>query len=280
VATPSFFLTLGVLTIPVKAEAAARDKTISFRNLHGACGGTMQSQSYCAACQAVVPRDQQVKGYPLGKDQYVTVAPQAIEALDVENTKAMEIRAFVPMKEVDPVFLGASSYLQPVDQPAAKAFALLHAAMKKRDRAAVVQYVQSSREKLGLLRVVDGCLMLHEMFYGDEVRALEARTKPVEIKPEELELALKLVKAAEAKFDVSGYSDTRRGQIEEIIAAQLEGKEPPAIQAPKHLPPVADLMAALKASVEKVEAEKAPAAKKPAKKAAKKAEAAETSEAA
>jgi DNA end-binding protein Ku len=275
-ATPSFFLTLGVLTIPVKAEAAARDKTIGFRNLHGKCGSTMNSQSLCVACQEVVPKDQQVKGYPLGRDQFVKIDPKAIEALDVENTKAMEIRAFVPMKDVDAVYLGASSFLHPVDQPATKAFELLRQAMAKRGRAALVQYVDSSREKLGLVRVYNGCLMLHEMFYEDEVRVAETKVKPVTVAPQELDLAVKLVKAAESKFEISGYTDTRRGQIEQIIAAQLEGQPAPVIEAPKGLPPVADLMAALKASVEKLEAEKAPAkpvaVKKPGKKAAAKIE--------
>src|SRR6266545_2828437 len=265
-ATPSFFLTLGVLTIPVKAEAAALDKTISFRNLHAKCGATMSSQSVCVSCNEVVAKDQQVKGYPLGRDQFVKIDPKSIEALDVENTKAMEIKAFVPMKDVDAVYLGASSFLQPVDQPAAKAFELLRQAMAKRDRAAIVQYIASSREKLGLIRVYDGCLMLHEMFYEDEVREAEAKTKPVTIQPAELELAVKHVKAVEGKFEISGYTDTRRAQIEQIIAAQLEGQPAPVIQAPSKLPAVVDLMAALAASVEQVEKAKKPPAKAKAKK--------------
>src|SRR6059036_191746 len=144
--TPSFFLMLGMLMIPVKSEAAARDKAIGFRNLHSKCGATMTSQSFCTGCQEIVPKDQQVKGYPLGRDQFVKIDPQQIEALDVENTKAMEIKAFVPMKDVDAVYLGKSNFLHPVDQPAAKAFELLRRAMAKRDRAAIVQYIESSRE--------------------------------------------------------------------------------------------------------------------------------------
>jgi DNA end-binding protein Ku len=265
--TPSFFLTLGMLTIPVKSEAAARDKAIGFRNLHSKCGATMTSQSFCAGCQEVVPKDQQVKGYPLGRDQFVKIDPQQIEALDVENTKAMEIRAFVAMKDVDAVYLGKSNFLQPVDQPAAKAFELLRQAMAKRGRAAIVQYIESNRDKLGLVRVYDHCLMLHEMFYEDEVRSAETRVKPVTVAPQELALAVKLVKAAEGKFGIGGYTDTRRAQIEQIVAAQLEGQPPPVIQAPVKPLMAADLMAALAASVEKIEGAKMPPAKaKPANK--------------
>ena len=119
--TPSFFLTLSMLTIPVKSEAAARDKAIPFRNLHAKCGSTMASQSFCVGCQEVVPKEQQVKGYPIGRDRFVQIDSAAIEAVDVDNTKAMEIKAFVPMKDVDAVYLGKSNYLHPVDQPAAKA---------------------------------------------------------------------------------------------------------------------------------------------------------------
>src|SRR6266545_4410712 len=200
-ATPSFFITLGVLTIPIKAEAAARNKTVGFRNLHAKCGATMSSQSLCVTCNEVVPKDQQVKGYPLGRDQFVKIDPKQIDALDVDNTKGMEIKAFVPMKDVDAVYLGASSFLHPVDQPATKAFELLRQAMAKRGRAAIVQYVASSREKLGLIRVYDGCLMLHEMFYQDEVRVAETKVKPVTVAPQELEVAVKLVKAPAAGLD-------------------------------------------------------------------------------
>jgi DNA end-binding protein Ku len=271
--TPSFFLMLGVLTIPVKSEAAARDKPIGFRNLHGKCGSTMASQSFCAGCQVVVAKDDQVKGYPLGRDQFVKIDPASIDALDVENTKGMEIKAFVPMKDVDAVYLGKSNFLQPVDQPAAKAFELLRQAMAKRDRAAIVQYIESNREKLGLIRVYDHCLMLHEMFYQDEVRTAKTKVKPVTVAPQELELAVKLVKAVEGKFELGGYTDTRRAQIEQIVAAQLEGQPAPVIQAPVKPLMAADLMAALAASVEHVESAKKPptkakAARKPPKKAA------------
>src|SRR5438128_1004862 len=143
--TPSFFLTLGVLTIPVKSEAAARDKTISFRNLHSKCGEKMLAQSFCVGCQEVVPKELQIKGYAIGRDRFVQIDAAAIEAADVENAKAMEIKAFVPVKDVDAVYLGKSNFLNPVDQPAAKAFELLRQAMAKRDRAAIVQYIESNR---------------------------------------------------------------------------------------------------------------------------------------
>ena len=62
--------------------------------------------------------------------------------------------------------------------------------MAKRDRAAIVQYIESNREKLGLVRVYDHCLMLHEMFYEDEVRIAETKVKPVTVAPQELALAV------------------------------------------------------------------------------------------
>src|SRR4030095_14376242 len=111
----------------------------------------MASQSFCVGCQVVVAKDDQVKGYPLGRDQFVKIDPAAIDALDVENAKGMEIKAFVPMKDVDAVYLGKSNFLHPVDQPAAKAFELLRQAMAKRDRAAIGQYLQPNPANVGPL---------------------------------------------------------------------------------------------------------------------------------
>lgn len=267
--TPSYFLSLGVLTIPVKSKPAAREVRVELKNLHRACTeagkvGETGSKTYCKACGLDVGRGDLVKGYAKGPGEYAVIDPATLEALDVESSKVMEIRAFVPLAEVDPVYLGESNWLAPNDQAAAKAFALLREAMRKRKRAAIVQYVQSAREKIGLIRPVGDGLMLHEMWYADEIRPLEMPVKPVELAKEELALAEKLVAAAEGSFDMSQFTDRRRQQLQEIVAAALEGKTVKIEPVAKPATPVPDLMAALQQSVAELEA-RGKSARKPAK---------------
>jgi DNA end-binding protein Ku len=256
-ATPSFFLFLGMVVIPVKSYPAARDERVELTNLHAPCAqagrdARLTVRRVCTACSEEVG-EAIVKGYPVGKGRYVLVAADEIEALAAEKSKGMEIRAFVPWKEVDPVYLGPANYLGPADPAAAKPFQLLRLAMQLSDRAALVQYVGSGRDKIGLIRVVPEALMLHELYYPAEVRSFAAQNRveigPIKVSDEELELALKLVDSLEGPFDLSGYRNEYMGRLTDLIQARLAGQEPPKLAAPAPAAPVVDLVAALKRSL-------------------------------
>jgi DNA end-binding protein Ku len=98
----------------------------------------------------------------------------------------------------------------------------------------------------------DGVLVLHTMYFPDEVRspAEELPNLPGEesFSERELGIASQLIEAMTAPWDAERYSDTHRARVEELVASKHEGHEI-VLLAPAPAPKVVDLMAALEASV-------------------------------
>lgn len=254
-ATPNYVISLGSLSIPVEVTPAARDAVggVRFRTLHRACaeagrGGEAGQRTYCKTCGLDLGRDDLVKGVPAGRGAWALIEPAALEALDVEPCTVMEVRTFVRLGDVDPVYLGASSWLTPLDAAAAKAYTLLRAAMRRRKRAAIVRYVRAQRDRVGLVRPLSTALMLHELWPAEEIQP-PPPWQPAELAEAELALAEGLVAAAEGRFDPRAFHDRRGQQVRALVAAALE--DPVVTVAPSSALPAAmpDLMAALQQSV-------------------------------
>jgi DNA end-binding protein Ku len=118
-----------------------------------------------------------------------------------------------------------------------------------------------NREYTVFLRPKQGGLMLHTMYYADEVRELEGFGQPdVELKEAELKVAHQLIEALAGPFDPEKYHDDFQENLKKLIQAKLEGQEIKPVEKPKKLAPVVDLMAALKQSLAEMEGKKKPAA--------------------
>src|SRR5581483_7029804 len=98
--------------------------------------------------------------------------------------------------------------------------------------------------------------ILHTMYYQDEIRQVEQFGKEhVQIREAELKVAEQLVEALASKWDPSKYHDTFEENLKTLIRAKLEGKEVTPVEKPRPAP-VVDLMAALKQSLEQMQAKK------------------------
>jgi DNA end-binding protein Ku len=104
-------------------------------------------------------------------------------------------------------------------------------------------------------------MMLHTMYYAEEVRKVEGFGPPdVELKDAEVKVAHQLIEALADKWDPEKYQDSFQENLKKLIEAKLEGGEVAAVEKPKKLAPVVDLMAALKQSLAQMEGKKKPAA--------------------
>jgi DNA end-binding protein Ku len=110
-----------------------------------------------------------------------------------------------------------------------------------------------NREHIVILRPGEQGILLHTMYYADEIRKVdEFRTDTRQIKENELKLATTLVESLAASFEPEKYTDTYRAALMSLIEARKAGRhlvEPPA---PPHLAPVVDILDALKKSLENV----------------------------
>ncbi|WOP13566.1 Ku protein [Streptomyces cyaneofuscatus] len=244
-------ISFGLVTIPVKIVSATEDHDVRFHRVHLADMGRVRTRKVCEIDGEVVSQDEIGKGYEIAKDQTVAVTDEELERMPLPTAKAIEIAAFVDADTIDPVRISDSYYLAADGQVAAKPYTLLRKALERSSKVAVAKFAWHGRERLGLLRIREGAIVLHSMKWPDEVRSPdELAPREVEIGEEEIEQALELAERMTIK-DLSGFHDEYREALEDIIAAKAEGKAPPAPaeDGEQDKGEVVDLMAALNASV-------------------------------
>ena len=272
-------ISFGLVSIPIKMYTAASSAGVSFNLLHAKCGNRIKMQQFCPVCNEVVDRAGLVKGYEFAKDQYVRFTDEELKALEGEASKVIDIAEFVPLPTVDPIYFEKTYYLGP-DKGGEKAYRLLADAMAKTDRVALAKFVMRGKESLVLIRPVQEGLMLHTMYFADEVRDFGEIDKgqSAKIREGELELAQRLIdELSHEEFKPDQYQDDYRLRVLDLVNSKVEGKEVTAVGPEVQRAQVIDLMDALKQSLAKRAASHAPGEpaapmeKKPAVKAAKRA---------
>jgi DNA end-binding protein Ku len=263
-------LSFGLVSIPVKMYTAASSANVSFNLLHEKCGGRIKQQMVCPACNVTVERSNLVRGYEFAKDQYVRFTDEELKSVEGETSEIIDIAEFVPLDQVDPIYFEKSYYLGP-DKGGAKAYRLLCDAMEKTQRVALAKFVMRGKESIVLIRPSQDGLMLHTMYFSDEVRDFGEIDKGADasIRAGELDLALKLInELSHDSFKPEQYEDEYRGRVLGVAQQKIEGKEVTAAGPRVERTQVIDLMDALKQSLERrVGQEGKAAAKKPAAKA-------------
>jgi DNA end-binding protein Ku len=176
--------------------------------------------------------------------------------LPLTSSHAIEVLEFVPAEQVDPILYNKAYYLEP-EATAAKPYVLLRDALTNTDRVAIVKVALRQREQLATLRVRDEVLVLNTMLWPDEVRTakFDFLDEDIEARPAELAMAGSLIESMAAEFDPNAYTDNYREALQEVIDAKVAGREVVAPEEPEAAPTAAvDLMAALRASVERARA--------------------------
>jgi DNA end-binding protein Ku len=271
-------ISFGLVTIPVKLYTATSAGTVSFNLLHAACGSRIRQQQFCPRCEQVVDRSALVRAHEFAKDQYVRVSDEELKALEGEASRAIDINEFVPLDKVDPIYFERTYYLGP-DKGGEKAYRLLADAMTRSGQVGLARFVMRGKESLVVVRAAQGGLMLHTMYFADEVRSFGEIEKgqSAKIRDNEIDLALQLINGlATDEFKPESYQDEYRQRVLALINSKVEGKEITAAPMPAAKgPQVIDLMEALKESL----AKRVPAGKKPLTKAGKAVPAARRAEA-
>jgi len=256
-------LQFGLVSLPVRLYSAARGESISFNQLHAPDHSRIRQVIYCQAEDKPVPRNELVKGYEYEKDHYVVIDDEDIQNAAPKTAKVMEIQEFVKAEQVDPVFLESSYYVAP-EEGGEKPYALLFEALRQSQYYGVAKVSMHNREHVVILRPANKGLLLHTMYYVDELRQVEEfRTDTSLIKERELELAKTLISSLAEDFQPGKYHDTYRDNIRQMIAAKVSGHkvvEPPALK----MAPVIDIMEALRRSLSerKKPVQSAPASEK------------------
>jgi DNA end-binding protein Ku len=257
-------ISFGLVSIPVKLYSAASSGGVSFNQLHGKCGSRIRQQLFCPTCNETVERSALVKGYQFAKDQYVRFTDEELKAFEEAASRAIDITEFVPLAKVDPIYFESTYYLGP-DKGGDKAYRLLADAMAKTDRVALAKLVMRGKTNLVLVRPAERGLMLHTMYFHDEIRDFGEVDKGegAKLRDGELDLAIRLIDdLANPEFHPEQYGDEYRKKVLELVEAKVEGREVTVAGPQVERAQVIDLMDALKQSLARRSAEdKRPPAK-------------------
>ncbi|WP_374311936.1 Ku protein [Microbacterium sp.] len=275
-------LTFGLVNVPVKVYSATEDHDVSLHQVHATDGGRIRYQRICEIDGEVVPYQDIDKAYDDG-EKTVVLTKEDLASLPSEKSREIDVVEFVPSDQVDLLTLDKAYYLEP-DSASPKAYVLLRKTLEQTDRTAIVRFSLRQKTRLAALRVRGDVLVLQTLLWADEVReaTFPSLDESVRISAKELELSASLVESFASDFDPSEFADEYQEELRTLIDAKLEKGD--ALDTSETFGEqeeqesggeVIDLMAALRASVEKSRAARegtsagadaAPAAKPAAKK--------------
>lgn len=244
-------VSFGLVNVPVRLYSATEDRDVSFHQVHADDGGRVRYKRFCQVCGDEVAYADIAKGYELDGGDVVVLTDEDLSDLPLPTAKTVELLAFVPAEQVDPVSYARSYYLEP-DKTGVKPYTLLRDALREAGRVGLVKVAIRNRESLAVVRPHDDVLVMQTMVWPDEVRQAEfdSLSDGVKSSKAERDVARTLIETMAEDYDPTQYHDEYRAALEEVVQAKATGGEVRKQPEPEQKAPVVDLVAALKASVE------------------------------
>jgi DNA end-binding protein Ku len=250
-------IAFGLVSLPVSLFVANRGRRVSLRMVD-ADGTPLSRRYYCPAEQKSLSNDEIVRGYEVAKDEFVWVSDEELDALAPEKSQEIDLRRFVPLSEIDPVYFERAYFLAP-DQGASKAYRLLAKVMEEEGLAGIATFVMRGKEYLVAIIAERGILRAETLRFADELRTPEYVDLPrVEKADAERVRAFEREMRAlsSIELDRNLLSDCRADRLLELVRRKLEAGDD-VVAAPEQLEPqegdeVVDLMQVLKQSLTEV----------------------------
>jgi DNA end-binding protein Ku len=221
-------ISFGLVNVPVrlyKATRATSGRPISFHQIHASCGTRIQYRRWCPTDEREVPWDEIEKGYEYEKGRYAIIAKDELAALPRPDEAVIAIESFVELGEVDPIYFDRAYYVAP--DGVARAYGLLLQVMAESRRVALARMALRTRGHLALVRAAQGDLILHTMFYPEELS--EANSVPgragTHVTERELAMAQKLVESMAGRFEPAQLSDDYTARLREMIEQKVAGQD-------------------------------------------------------
>jgi DNA end-binding protein Ku len=249
-------IAFGLVNIPIKVYSATEDRVFHFNQL---CknGHRIQYKRWCPTEEREVSYDEIKKGYNVAKDEYVLIEKGELQSIKVKTTRTIEIREFVEMSQLDPIFIEKSYFIGPDSKGGEKAYLLLVEILRRTKTIGLGTVVLREREQVVALRAYQRGIVMHGLHYLDEIRPMDeikdiavAASAKTKVEDQEMNLGKVLVEQLLSDdIDLSQYHDIYSEKVKEIIEAKAKGKEIVSVQEPAGPASTKDLLAALKASV-------------------------------
>jgi DNA end-binding protein Ku len=241
---------IGAAAIPVRAYGATEEQTSGLHQVHVTDGGRVRHRKICEIDGATVGADDLARGYVLPGGETVVLIDEDLARLPLPTSRAIDVQAFAPLEEIDPIYFARSYHLEP--EPAGvKPYVLFSEALARSGRVAVVKVALRGRESLAVLRIRDQVIVLETMLWPDEIRTPDFpfRHQDVAISTSELREAALLIDALSEPFTPDRYTDRYREALQALVQSKIDGDEAVQPTAVAQDAGAADLVSALRATL-------------------------------
>jgi DNA end-binding protein Ku len=248
------YLKLSLVSCPIALyPVSSSSERISFRQINKRTGNRLKQQLVDSVTGDVIDAEDKGRGYEVGKNEFLLIEDEELDAIQVEGSHTIDIQQFVPRAQIDKRYYDSPYYIAPDDPVGAEAFAVIREAMKAEDRVALGRVVISKRERVIALEPFENGLLGMTLRYPYEVRAANAyfdEIPDVKISTEMLDLAKHILETKAGDFEPEQFEDTYQNAVVELIRSKKAGSpERPA--APVATPgKVVNIMDALRRSLE------------------------------
>jgi DNA end-binding protein Ku len=243
-------IVLSLISIPIKLYPAARSQRTYLHQIHKECNTRVRQPLFCPTCNRIVSRDETVKGYEFDEGQYILVEGKEIKKIAAASSHELEIVAFTKLREIDPIFFDSSYFCIPEDN-GKKAYQLLYKALVDTGTVGIGKLVMHQRDYTVFLRPYQHGLVLHTMYFANEIRELPQYGvfENVTLKAQEVKLTEQLVAGMTEPFKPKQYHNEFQEKLKKLIAAKQHGKSVEITGEGPRRAPVIDMMSALKKSL-------------------------------
>jgi DNA end-binding protein Ku len=243
-------INFGLVTIPIKIYSASEERRLDLDMLDSKDHARIRYKRVNENTGEEVEWKDIVKGFKKD-DAYIVLEDEDFEQANLKKSRSLEIEAFIKEEEVSEVLFKKPYFIEP-QKEGGKAYNLLKDALKKTKKLGLATFVMRQKENLALIGVYKDVLVLHVIRFAEEIRDPSSLNLPdTKVAKKEVDMALALIEQYTAKFDFEGYKDIYNNQLMEIIENKAKGHKPKAEKFDMKPTPAKDLIAQLKASLEK-----------------------------
>jgi DNA end-binding protein Ku len=215
------YLKLSLVSCPIALYPASSEREkISFHQINKSTGNRIKYRKVDAETGDQVESADIIKGYEVGKGQYLEVNPEELEAIALESRRTIEIDEFVPKDQIDQLYLNNPYYLVPDGDVGAEAFAVIREAINKEGMVAIGKVVFTSREHIIALEARGKGMLGVTLRYPYEVRKEAEYFDDIpepKITKDMLDLATHIVETKTGEFDPKKFEDQYEDALKELL---------------------------------------------------------------
>ncbi|MAZ28276.1 MAG: Ku protein [Cytophagaceae bacterium] len=245
-------INFGLVTIPIKLYSGSEDRRIDLDMLDKKDHARIRYKRVNENTGKEVAWKNIVKGYrESDEEEYVILEKEDFEMANMKKTRTIEIESFVEETQIEDVLFKKPYFIEP-QKGGGKSYNLLRDALEKTGKLGVATFVMREKEHLSLIGVYKNILVLHQIRFEDEMRdPKELKVTKTKVSKKEVDMAENLIENYTEPFKLSAFKDVYNAQLLKIIKQKATGKFKKPKKVESTPTAATDLMAQLKASLEK-----------------------------